>query len=391
MTTPVRAPTLVLVVERYAHGGVCVAHAPDGRVVFVRHALPGERVRALVTAQRKAWLRADAIEVLEPSPERVEPPCPYAGPGKCGGCDLQHATATAQRAWKAVVVEEQLSRLAGVDLTVEVEPLPGGSLGWRTRVQFTVGHDGRAGLLAHHSHTVIPIDRCLIADERVNAVDVPGGRWPGMGSVEVAVAGEQVRTVSRPARGRPRVDGPAALTERVAGREFAVHGFWQVHPHAASALSDCVLEMLAPVAGEHALDLYAGAGLFAARLEDSGCEVVAVEGSRTAAEDCRANVPTADVRHQDVAAALDDGVGNIDVVVLDPPREGAKSAVVEAICALGPRAVAYVACEPAALARDVASFAENGYRLTRLRAFDLFPLTHHVECVALLTRCLPTS
>jgi tRNA/tmRNA/rRNA uracil-C5-methylase (TrmA/RlmC/RlmD family) len=386
VTEPVQAPTLDLVIERYAHGGVCVAHAPDGRVVFVRHALPGERVRAVVTAQRKTWLRADAVEVLAASPERVEPPCPYAGPGRCGGCDLQHATPAAQRAWKAAVVEEQLSRLAGVALAVEVEPLPGGSLGWRTRVQFTVGRDGRAGLLAHHSHTVIPVDRCLIADERVNALDVPGGRWPGVGSVEVAVAGDQARTVSRPVRGKPRVEGPAALTERVGDRDFAVHGFWQVHPHAASVLSDCVVAMLAPAAGERALDLYAGAGLFAARLVDAGCDVVAIEGSRTAAEDCRVNVPTAVVRHGDVAVTLDEGVDEIDLVVLDPPREGVRSAVVSTVCALEPRAVAYVACEPAALARDVASFAENGYRLTRLRAFDLFPMTHHVECVALFTQ-----
>ncbi|MGH3744215.1 MAG: class I SAM-dependent RNA methyltransferase [Mycobacteriales bacterium] len=386
MTTPGGAPTLDLEIERYAHGGDCVAHAPDGRVVFVRHALPGERVRALVTAQRKAWLRADAVEVLEPSPDRVEPPCPYAGPGRCGGCDLQHATAGAQRAWKASVVEEQLSRLAGLDLPVLVEEVPGGSLGWRTRVQFTVGRDGRAGLLAHRSHTVVPIDRCLIADERVNALDVPGRRWPGVGSVEVAVAGDQARTVSRPVRGRPRVNGPDALTERVAGHDFAVHGFWQVHPEAAAVLSDCVVDLLAPSAGERALDLYAGAGLFAARLVDLGCEVVAVEGSRAAAADCRANVPAADVRHADVVAALADGVGRADVVVLDPPREGARSDVVAAIGALGPRAVAYVACEPAALARDVAAFAESGYRLARLRAFDLFPMTHHVECVALLTQ-----
>lgn len=386
MTVSAQAPTLELVVERFAHGGVCVAHAPDGRVVFVRHALPGERVRAVVTTQRTTWQRADAVEVLEPSPERVEPPCPYAGPGRCGGCDLQHATPAAQRAWKAAVIEEQLSRLAGVDRVVEVEPLPGGPLGWRTRVQFTVGRDGRAGLLAHHSHTVIPVDRCLIADERVNAVDVPGRRWPGMGSVEVAVAPQQTRTVSRPVRGRPRVDGPAALMERVAGRDYTVHGFWQVHPSAAAALSDCVLDLLAPVAGERALDLYAGAGLFAGRLADAGCDVVAIEGSRTAADDCRTNVPTVTVAHGDVAATLSAGVGEADLVVLDPPREGARSAVVQAICALTPRAVAYVACDPSALARDVAFFADGGYRLAALRAFDLFPMTHHVECVALLTR-----
>lgn len=373
-----------LTVERFAPGGDCVAHAPDGRVVFVRHALPGERVRAVVTAERAHFLRADAVEVLEAAPGRVVAPCPYAHPGGCGGCDLQHATPATQRAWKGAVVAEQLSRLGGVDVDVDVEALPGDGLGWRTRVQFTVGRDGRAGLLAHRSHTVVPVDRCAIADPRVNALDVPGRRWPGTGSVEVAVAGEEARTVRRPVRGRARVTGPAALTERVHGREFAVRGFWQVHPAAAATLSDCVLELLVPAPGERAYDLYAGAGLFAAALADAGCRVVAVEGSRTAAEDCRRNVPTADVRHADVAAALAGGPGGADVVVLDPPREGARSAVVTAVCALRPRAVAYVACDPAALARDVALFGAGGYRLGRLRAFDLFPMTHHVECVALL-------
>lgn len=375
---------LELSVLRFAPAGDCVAHAPDGRVVFVRHALPGERVRAVVTAERAHFLRADAVEVLDPAADRVAPPCPYARPGGCGGCDLQHAAPTTQRTWKAAVVAEQLSRLAGLDVDVEVEAAPGDGLGWRTRVQFTVGRDGRAGLLAHRSHTVVPVDRCAIADPRVNALDVPGRRWPGVGSVEVAVAGDEVRTVTRPVRGRPRVSGPAALTERVGERSFAVHGFWQVHPAAAATLSACVLDLLAPRAGERAYDLYAGAGLFAATLVDAGCRVTAVEGSRTAAEDCRRNVPGADVRHADVAAALTGDAATADLVVLDPPRDGARAAVVGAICALRPRAIAYVACEPAALARDVASFAAGGYRLGRLRAFDLFPMTHHVECVALL-------
>jgi tRNA/tmRNA/rRNA uracil-C5-methylase (TrmA/RlmC/RlmD family) len=375
---------LELEVGGYAQGGVCVAHHPDGRVVFVRHALPGERVRALVTASRKSWLRADAVEVLTPSPDRVTPPCEYAGPGGCGGCDLQHAGLDAQRAWKASVVAEQLQRLAGVTVEVTVEPLPGGPLGWRTRVAYSVGHDGRAGLLAQRSHTVVPVERCLIADPRVEAAGVTGRQWRGIGSVEVAVAGEQTRLVARPPRGRPRVTGPAALVEHVAGRDYTVHGFWQVHPAAAATLASAVLALLQPAAGERAVDLYAGAGLFAGMLDDAGCAVVAVEGSRQGAADCVANVPAADVRHGDVATVLSDGVDDADLVVLDPPREGAKAAVVQAVCALRPRAVAYVACDPAALGRDVATFAAHGYRLTALRAYDLFPMTHHVECVALL-------
>jgi tRNA/tmRNA/rRNA uracil-C5-methylase (TrmA/RlmC/RlmD family) len=174
------------------------------------------------------------------------------------------------------------------------------------------------------------------------------------------------------------------LLEQATGRDFAVHGFWQVHPAAADTLATAVVDALQPQPGERALDLYAGAGLFAAALDDAGCAVVAVEGSRLGAADCAANVPAATVHHGDVAEVLDT-VDGADVVVLDPPREGAKAAVVGAICALRPRAVAYVACDPAALARDVATFAQHGFALTALRAFDLFPMTHHVECVAVLT------
>ncbi|MBV9097710.1 MAG: class I SAM-dependent RNA methyltransferase, partial [Frankiaceae bacterium] len=145
---------MIVEVERVAHGGVCVAHAPDGRVVFVRHALPGEQVRIEVTEERSSYLRADAVEVLRASPSRVVPPCPYAGPGRCGGCDWQHVALPRQRQLKAELVTEQLRRLAGLDREVVVEQVPGDTDGlrWRTRVQFAVDRQGRAGLHRHRSH-----------------------------------------------------------------------------------------------------------------------------------------------------------------------------------------------------------------------------------------------
>ena len=186
-----------------AHGGWCVARPEDGPVVFVRHALPGETVLARITEVTSRLARAEAVEVLTPSPDRVEPPCPYAGPGACGGCDWQHATLPAQRELKAAVIRQQLKRLAGLDREVTVEALPGdegpggegpgdgkpgAGLGWRTRVQYAVRPDGAAGLRAHRSHEVIAIDECLIAHPAINDLGLTARRWSGTASVEALVA-----------------------------------------------------------------------------------------------------------------------------------------------------------------------------------------------------------
>ena len=210
MTAPVTVPTpvgtqLELTVGAVAHGGFCVARAPDGRVVFVRHSLPGERVLAEVTEERAGYLRADVVTVLAASPDRVTPPCPWAG--TCGGCDFQHATPGAQRALKADVVREQLIRVGRFDpaeveaLGVTVQALPGGYLGWRSRVQYAVDATGRAGLLAHRSHEVVPVDVCRIADPAIAAAPVTGVAWPVDDRVEVIASSGGDLTIWAPRRG----------------------------------------------------------------------------------------------------------------------------------------------------------------------------------------------
>ncbi len=388
--------------DRVAHGGFVVARH-EGVVVFVRHALPGERVVAEVTEGREGdrFLRADAVEVLEQSADRVEPPCPFARPGRCGGCDLQHATLPAQRRLKAAVVAEQLHRLAGLEVEVRVEAVPGDTngLGWRTRMQWAVRPDGTPGLRRSRSHDVVAVDRCLIAAE--DLPDVLGSSWPQASRVEsiVSATGQRLRLIGT-GDGTTYADGPLVLTERAAGRSWQVtgSGFWQVHPGAADALVEAVLDGLAPRRGEHAVDLYSGVGLFAGALAGAvgpTGHVLAVESDAAAVADAAANLadlPQVSLLHQRVDRTLsgsgDRGaqVRSADLVVLDPPRTGARREVVAGIAALRARAVAYVACDPAALARDVAFFAGHGYLLSSLRAFDLFPMTHHVECVAVLTR-----
>jgi tRNA/tmRNA/rRNA uracil-C5-methylase (TrmA/RlmC/RlmD family) len=436
---------LDLDVTGVAHGGWCVARDGGGRVVFVRHALPGERVRARVTEATASFARAEAVEVLRASPDRVAPRCPHARPGGCGGCDWQHADLAAQRRLKAEVVREQLRRLAGLDREVTVEPVAGDDdgLGWRTRVRFSVGPGGTAGLLAHRSHDVVEVGDCPIAHPLVQARQVTGRNWAPARSVEVVVspAGRERALIVAPAppgAGAPgaarsslggeadtvlvagrggrltTLSGRGSLRQHAAGRSWRVSAaaFWQVHPGAADALSAAVLDVLRPRPGEVALDLFCGAGLFAgvlaAAVGPDGM-VVAVDTDRVAVRDARHNLrgtPWARVHHADAAAALARGGWPPPALaVLDPPRTGVPRQVIERLRAPGGgpgadgrpasdgapgsgggslRAVAYVSCDPATLARDIAVFAGLGWRLDGLRAFDIFPMTHHVECVAAL-------
>jgi tRNA/tmRNA/rRNA uracil-C5-methylase (TrmA/RlmC/RlmD family) len=453
---------LELVVGPVANGGWCVARHPDdegtGRVVFVRHALPGERVRAQVTEETKKFLRADAVEILEASPDRVEAPCPFSGPGRCGGCDWQHASLPAQRKLKATVVEEQLRRLAGIERSVVVEELPveqdfeldgepvimPPGLGWRTRVQFAVRGDGAVGLRHHRGHSIEPVDQCLIAHPGVEMMGIENHRWPGASLVEgiVSAATGDRLVVLRERRGRdrrpvrvPRLEVPVRLVrgkaepgsslpfvrEEAAGRLWQVSGsgFWQVHPAAAQTLADAVLDALQPRPGEIAVDLYCGVGLFAGviaeRVGRDGL-VVGVESDGLAARDARFNLrdlPQVSIERGDVEQILDqlefgksenassrshakrgDAAGHrggarvrrADIVVLDPPRSGAGREVVDKIAALAGRKIAYVSCDPSTLARDLGYFSERGWALESLRAFDAFPMTHHVECLAVLAK-----
>ncbi|MFJ9430368.1 class I SAM-dependent RNA methyltransferase [Streptomyces sp. NPDC101490] len=432
------SPVSSLVGEEYevevgpvAHGGHCIARTEGGRVLFVRHALPGERIVARVTEgeETSRFLRADAVTVLEASKDRVEAPCPFAGPGKCGGCDWQHAKPGAQRRLKGEVVAEQLLRLAGLtpeeagwDGTVmpaEGDKLPPGEVPkWRTRVQYAIDDEGRAGLRRHRSHEVEVVDHCMIAAEGVSELGIEKRVWEGMASVEaIAASGSNDRQViltPRPGARLPlveldkpvsvmRVDEKDGGVHRVHGRPFVREradertyrvgsgGFWQVHPKAAQTLMLAVMQGLTPRKGETALDLYCGVGLFAGaladRVGDQGA-VLGVESGKRAVEDARHNLadfPRVRIEQGKVEQVLPrTGITDVDLIVLDPPRAGAGKQTVHHLTTLGARRIAYVACDPAALARDLAYFKERGYRVRTLRVFDLFPMTHHVECVAIL-------
>jgi tRNA/tmRNA/rRNA uracil-C5-methylase (TrmA/RlmC/RlmD family) len=461
--------SLELVVGEVAQGGWCVAREPGGRVVLVRHTLPGERVLARLTESTARLARAEATAVLEASPDRVEPPCPHAHPGGCGGCDWQHASLAAQRRFKAAVISQQLRRIAGLVREVTVEPLPGDEdgLGWRTRVRFAVRADGLAGLRRHRSHEIIDVGTCPIAHPLVNEAGITEGRWPGAESVSAVTSpdpGERAVMVTpartphrrRPAgraggrvrsepggrsAGRPggrdsagrdsgrqepggRAAGPDVWTAQVEDPVLVAGGgaagltalrggpflhrtaaarawrtsagvFWQVHPAAADVLAGLVGEILRPQPGDVALDLYCGAGLFAGVLASAvgpSGTVIGIESDRAAVRDARHNLrdtPWARIHRGDVAEVLGHaGWDQASLAVLDPPRTGVARPVLDQLLRPGTalRRVAYVSCDPATLARDIAVFADAGWELGALRAFDAFPMTHHVECVATLTR-----
>ncbi|MGW0181531.1 class I SAM-dependent RNA methyltransferase [Nocardia sp. NPDC003345] len=448
------------------HGGFCVARY-EGRVVFVRHGLPGELVLARVTEDRGgAFCRADAVEIVEASPDRVPSACPVSGPGGAGCCDFAFATPAAQRRLKAMVVAEQLRRIAGIEREIDVEPIGGvaGPGGWRTRIRLVVDAGGRAGVHRYRSSAVLTDLRCPqpvsgaldgIAQRRwtpgadlVIAVDDEGARH----IVELAPAvaentsrgdrsgrgrgrgrGPDGRPVGRPGSARgPRAatgsareetaaDGADTQRRRTAARRAAAHtardewviegtgravqlvggrrwevsaaGFWQAHRGAAQCYSDLVAQWARPDPGAHAWDLYAGAGVFAARLAEGtgpGGAVLAVESAAGAVADGTAaltDLPWLSLRGDRVERwVAGRGGPRPQVVVLDPPRAGAGKPVVESVTTAGPERIVHIGCDPAAFARDLRLYLDAGYRLDGLRAFDAFPATHHVECVALLQR-----
>ncbi len=399
-----------------AHGGTFIARH-EGRVVFVSDAIPGERVRARLidpsngaAADSKSFWRAETVEVLEASPHRrphiwAEADVSRDPVDRPGGADLGHIDLAHQRVLKRQVLSEALDRFAGEGIDApEVEAVDSSDgTGWRTRVTLHVDDRGEVGPFAARSHRVIPVGAHPLARPAIAeaALDLRGekpGRVeliePADGRVRIVRREDLERKAVR-GRGKSRRPAPEVVHEQVGDRRFQVDagGFWQVHPRAASVLDAAVYGLLEDVVDPDAThyDLYGGVGLFSATLADLGAtDIVTVESSRRATEHARANLAPLDVtavtaRVDRYLAGLPSGA-SAGTVVLDPPRAGAGRAVVDALHALAPEAIAYVACDPVALARDLGTFRGHGWRVSRMRAFDLFPHSHHFETVALLTR-----
>lgn len=386
---------------RPAAGGGFVARGEDGRVVFVRHGLPGERVRALLTEERARFARADVIEVLEASPDRVEPACPMSGTGGCGGCDYSHVAIDAQRGIKAQLLAEQLERLAGIEADVVVEASSDTGLGQRTRVRYGVMGGGRLGMRRHRSHELVEVGACPLAAPAISELELEERAFPAGADVEaVALEGADAIAYVVGSTDEDDLAAPDELLEpcttTVAGERFQVSpgSFWQVHRRAPELLTATVLGGLGLSEGDGVLDGYCGAGLFtlpiARRVGRQG-RVVGIEASMSAAIDATANLaelPSARVLNAPLSpAVLGDSLRGITKAVLDPPRSGVDRRALEALLAHEPlERLVMVSCDPATLARDLARCMEAGFELEGLRAFDLFEHTEHLEAVATLSR-----
>ncbi|HKE98048.1 MAG TPA: TRAM domain-containing protein [Actinomycetes bacterium] len=403
-----------------AHGGEAVGRLADGRAVFIAGAIPGERVRVRVVDERKRFARAELVEVLQASPDRITPPCPHFGPGRCGGCTWQHLRPAAQAALKARLVREQLAHVGGLHEVEVREPLrpqaPGQpqGFGYRQRATLTAGPDGRLGFLKSGSHEVHPVDRCPLLAASLQELPARLGRQPAGSRVRLRAGARGERLVvleaGAAARVPPAEDADGALAwasvqangkvrdgrgvpfvnEKVAGARFHVGAasFFQVHREGAEALVRLVDRALRPRTRDVLVDVYAGVGLFAATVGAGVRSVIAIESWKPAAKDAERNLrrhPRARVLKEDALRSLR-GLNAADVMVLDPPRSGAGRDVIRQVARLAPRAVALVSCDPAALARDLRAFVDEGFDVAWVQPVDLFPQTAHVETVTALRR-----
>jgi tRNA/tmRNA/rRNA uracil-C5-methylase (TrmA/RlmC/RlmD family) len=400
---------LTLTVGQAANGGSCVARH-EGQVVFVRYALPGEVVRAEVTSEKDAYLHAAAVEILEASPDRVESLCPIAGPAGAGCCDLAFVDPDAARVIKGQVVVNQLERIAGY--TPEGELVAervgaGDATAWRTRARMKAGLDGRIGYYRYHSDDLVEAPNCAQLPAEMTA-GIADRDFPPRADVHVVIDDDGQRHViaagpweGRGARGRgfPRpnfrvVEGNKESVQRVGDRvwQVPVTGFWQSHRDAARTYSELVASRAELERGMTAWDLYGGAGLFAAALADGVGDigqVLSVDMTRSAsstAQRALADLPQVRVINGSVRKVLAELRERPDVAVLDPPRAGAGKEVIKQVADAGTPRVIHIGCEVAAFARDVGLYREHGYEVDELRVFDAFPLTHHMECVAVLNR-----
>ncbi|MFM6971292.1 MAG: class I SAM-dependent RNA methyltransferase, partial [Rhodoluna sp.] len=352
-----------------------------------------------------SFCRAEPTEILQASPDRVKHFWKQAGPGGAGGAEFGHIALARQRELKADVIEEALDRMAQIKLRPTVEPVSGddeaNGLGYRTRVQLHVDEDGIVGPYRERSHEVVRVRDLPLAVEEIRELEFQNKNYQDVKKIEVAVSstGQVQWKIDKKLKGDER------LVERAAGRTFRISGggFWQVHKKAADVLADAVTEAAATAGFDSEadnLDLYGGVGLFSGALATKfGKEIriTSVESFKQATEDAAKNLsdltkakaicaPVERFLKNKLSESTGDQGAQRATVVLDPPRSGAGGKVVEQLISLAPAHIIYVACDPIALARDLKPLIAGGYRLASLRAFDLFPHTHHVEAVASLVR-----
>jgi 23S rRNA (uracil1939-C5)-methyltransferase len=413
---------LELTLDNIAHGGEALGrHA--GKVIFVPYAIPGERVRVEIVEEKDRWARARLLAVLAASPDRVEPPCPYFGQDKCGGCQWQHIQYERQANLKGEIVADQLRRLGHIvqpsvaDTIVLADDEGLLDYGYRNHTKFAITEEGHLSYRRASGHELIAVEHCLLLHERLDelhaALDVIWPALQGIGlraglntgdalvTFEATGEEEPELEIDLPAsivlitpRGARPLIGEPSITEDVAGRRYRVsaESFFPVNTTGAEVLVELVRQYAEPRPSDVLLDAYCGVGLFALALVEAVKEVIGIEASPAACEDLAYNageVQNLTIHEgavEEVLAALLTQGQQADLVVMDPPRAGAGPEVIKGLAALGPRRIVYVSCDPATLGRDSVTLAGVGYRLVEAQPLDMFPQTYRVETVALWER-----
>ena len=368
------------------HGGHFIARY-NNQVVFVRHAITGEVANVKITSVNSKLAFGDAIEILKSSNDRVIPPCKYSYPGGCGGCDFQHISIKNQQGLKKIIIKDQFKRIAKIDIdpdVLSVEPYSG--LYWRSRLDLAISINGKTGLYSHKSNEIIEIKECIIAVEKINKSEVFKKNWDSNDRLRISVSSENELNINQSEK---TILGLAELKEVVNENIYTISpkSFWQSHKNAPSILMQKVLKYADIKLGDRVCDLYGGAGLFTLPISDligeSG-EVHLVERDNYCIKDAKKMFQSKKniiIHHGKVEQKLGK-IKNINTIILDPPRNGVSKQVINQIIEKKPKLIVYVSCDPASLARDTKILIENNYSLDNFVGLDLFPMTHHIECVA---------
>ena len=396
-----------------AHGGEAIGRH-EGRVVFVPYALPGERALIRLEEEHARYARGTLVELLEPSPNRVAPPCKHFG--VCGGCQWQHMAYPAQLEQKRLILQDALQRIGHLDAP-PVGPVAGMELPWhyRNHVQFAVDDEGDLGYMAARSHDLVAIEECYlphpILEDVLVALDLELPEVYGltlragvntqdplvifeselaeMPEFEIDVPVSCV--LANPEGELLILAGRDHIYEELAGRRYRISApsFFQVNTEQAARLVQLVAQALEPQGDETLLDMYCGVGTFGLALAAQVGRVIGVEESPHAVQDALENAAQDDnveILEGQVEEVLPELVNRVDLVVLDPPRAGLKAPAREALLRLAPRRMAYVSCDPASLARDLEALVAAGYAVRQIWPVDMFPQTYHIETVTLLER-----
>lgn len=380
---------ITLNIEKVAHGGFCVARH-EGVVIFVRHALPNEKVEAQLISLapgKKSWF-AQTIKVINGSKFRRNSPCTFFKINGCGGCDWMHTTASYQRQLKLAILIEQLERLGNTPNAQDIcrmNDLDPDEKNWRTKIRLAVNENGELGFRKFRSNEIQIIDKCLIADEKINQVLPTLTNLAPEIEIEIVKNDSQVLVLKE--------DENFKINRKVKDNfvEASGTGFWQIHPKAIDVLSDLIENEIKEMSINSFLDLYAGVGVFAGVILKTSpdSQGVVIESDKYAFESAKKNLQQfkkVKVIKQNVENWIDKNREKYDLVVLDPPRAGAGIKVMRSVCKKVNKKIIYIACDPASLARDTAVAKVNGWKLEKIEAFDFFPMTHHFESVAVFTR-----